>query len=54
MRDCKTSTGKEVRIITKTDLISKEKLALRLAGIMALAQGFVWDEIIRYGYDSEY
>lgn len=33
-------------VITKTDLISKEKLALRLTGIMALAQGFVWDEII--------
>ena len=33
-------------VITKTDLISKEKLALRLTGIMALAQGFIWDEII--------
>jgi GTP-binding protein Era len=38
--------AKKFAVITKTDLISKEKLALRLAGIMALAQGFVWDEII--------
>ena len=33
-------------VITKTDLLSKEKLALRLTGIMELAQGFTWDEII--------
>ena len=33
-------------LVTKTDLISKEKLALRLAGVMELAQGFTWDEII--------
>ena len=38
--------AKKFAVITKTDLISKEKLALRLAGIMALAQGFIWDEII--------
>ena len=38
--------AKKFAVITKTDLISKEKLALRLAGIMALAQGFVWYEII--------
>ena len=38
--------AKKFAVITKTDLISKEKLALRLAGIMALAQGFAWDEII--------
>ena len=38
--------AKKFAVVTKTDLISKEKLALRLAGIMALAQGFVWDEII--------
>lgn len=38
--------AKKFAVITKTDLISKEKLALRLAGIMALAQGFVWDEVI--------
>ena len=28
------------------DLISKEKLALRLAGINDLAKGFTWDEIV--------
>ena len=33
-------------VITKTDLLSKEKLALRLTGLMELAQGFTWDEII--------
>jgi len=38
--------AKKFAVVTKTDLISREKLALRLAGIMALAQGFVWDEII--------
>lgn len=38
--------AKKFAVITKTDLISKEKLALRLAGIMDLAHGFVWDEII--------
>ncbi|MSY49406.1 MAG: GTPase Era, partial [Actinobacteria bacterium] len=38
--------AKKFAVVTKTDLISKEKLALRLAGIMALAQGFAWDEII--------
>jgi len=38
--------AKKFAVITKTDLLSKEKLALRLTGIMDLAQGFVWDEII--------
>ena len=38
--------AKKFAVITKTDLLSKEKLALRLTGIMELAQGFVWDEII--------
>lgn len=38
--------AKKFAVVTKTDLISKEKLALRLAGIMALGQGFLWDEII--------
>ena len=28
------------------DLIAKEKLAVRLLGIMEIAEGFVWDEII--------
>jgi len=38
--------AKKFEVITKTDLLSKEKLALRLSGIMELAQGFTWDEII--------
>jgi GTP-binding protein Era len=38
--------AKKFAVITKTDLLSKEKLALRLTGIMELAQGFTWDEII--------
>ncbi len=38
--------AKKFAVITKTDLLSKEKLALRLTGIMELAQGFMWDEII--------
>jgi GTP-binding protein Era len=38
--------AKKFAVITKTDLLLKEKLALRLTGIMELAQGFTWDEII--------
>ena len=38
--------AKKFAVITKTDLLSKEKLALRLTGILELAQGFTWDEII--------
>ena len=38
--------AKKFAVITKTDLLSKEKLALRLTGITELAQGFTWDEII--------
>lgn len=38
--------AKKFALVTKTDLISKEKLALRLAGISALAKGFTWDEIV--------
>ncbi len=38
--------AKKFAVITKTDLLSKEKLALRLTGIMELAEGFTWDEII--------
>ena len=38
--------AKKFAVITKTDLLSKEKLALRLTGIMELDQGFTWDEII--------
>lgn len=42
----KHSKAKKYAVITKTDLISKEKLAARLLGIMELAKGFTWDEII--------
>jgi GTPase len=42
----KHSKAKKIAVITKTDLISKEKLAARLLGIMELAKGFTWDEII--------
>lgn len=42
----KHSKAKKFAIITKTDLISKEKLAARLLGIMDIAKGFTWDEII--------
>ena len=42
----KHSKAKKFAVITKTDLISKEKLAARLLGIMELAKGFTWDEII--------
>ena len=42
----KHSKAKKFAVITKTDLISKEKLAVRLLGIMELAKGFTWDEII--------
>jgi GTP-binding protein Era len=38
--------AKKFAVVTKTDLISKEKLAARLLGIMEIAQGFTWDEII--------
>ncbi len=42
----KHSKAKKFAVITKTDLISKEKLAARLLGIMEFAKGFTWDEII--------
>ena len=42
----KHSKAQKFAVITKTDLISKEKLAARLLGIMELAKGFTWDEII--------
>ena len=42
----KHSKAKKFAVITKTDLISKEKLAARLLGIMELAKGFTWDEVI--------
>jgi len=42
----KHGKAKKFAVITKTDLISKEKLAARLLGIMEIAKGFTWDEII--------
>ncbi|CAB4625012.1 unannotated protein [freshwater metagenome] len=42
----KHRNAKKFAVITKTDLISKEKLAARLLGIMEIAKGFTWDEII--------
>ena len=42
----KHGKAKKFAVITKTDLISREKLAARLLGIMELAKGFTWDEII--------
>jgi GTP-binding protein Era len=42
----KHSKAKKFAVVTKTDLISKEKLAARLLGIMDIAKGFTWDEII--------
>jgi GTP-binding protein Era len=42
----KHSKAKKFAVMTKTDLISKEKLVARLLGIMELAKGFTWDEII--------
>ena len=38
--------SKKIAVITKTDLVSKNSLAAKLAGIVALAQGFTWDEIV--------
>lgn len=38
--------AKKFALVTKTDLISKEKLALRLVGVNDLAKGFSWNEII--------
>jgi len=38
--------AKKFALLTKTDLVSKSELAVRLSGIVALATNFVWDEII--------
>lgn len=38
--------SKKIAVITKTDLVSKNALAAKLAGIVALAKDFSWDEII--------
>jgi len=42
----KHGKAKKFAVITKTDLISREKLAARLLGVMELAKGFTWGEII--------
>lgn len=38
--------AKKFALITKTDLVAKKNIATRLLGISAIAQGFVWDEIV--------
>jgi GTP-binding protein Era len=38
--------AKKFALVTKTDLVSKQNLALRLLGINELAVGFIWDEIV--------
>lgn len=38
--------AKKFAVITKTDSVSKNALAGKLAGIVALAEDFVWDEIV--------
>lgn len=38
--------AKKFAVVTKTDLVKKSDLAVRLAGIMGLAKDFTWDEII--------
>ena len=38
--------AKKIAVITKTDLVSKADLAVRLTGIVGLAKEFSWDEII--------
>lgn len=42
----KSTKAKKFALVTKTDTVSKEKLAERLLSINDLAQGFSWDEII--------
>lgn len=38
--------AKKFALVTKTDLVAKKNIATRLLGISAVAQGFVWDEIV--------
>jgi len=38
--------ARKFALVTKTDLVSKQNLALRLLGINELAVGFTWDEIV--------
>jgi GTP-binding protein Era len=42
----KFTKAKKFALVTKTDTVSKEKLAERLLSVNELAQGFSWDEII--------
>jgi len=42
----KSPKAKKFALVTKTDTVSKEKLAERLLSINDLAQSFSWDEII--------
>jgi GTP-binding protein Era len=42
----KFTEAKKFALVTKTDTVSKEKLAERLLSVNELAQGFSWDEII--------
>lgn len=42
----KYSKAKKFAVITKTDSVSKNALAGKLAGIVALAKDFMWDEIV--------
>ena len=42
----KSTKAKKFALVTKTDTVSKEKLAERLLSINDLAQSFSWDEII--------
>ncbi len=38
--------SKKIAVITKTDLVSKNALAAKLAGIVGLAKDFAWHEIV--------
>lgn len=38
--------SKKIAVVTKTDLVSKNALAGKLAGIVALAKDFTWNEIV--------
>jgi GTP-binding protein Era len=38
--------SKKIAVITKTDLVSKNALAAKLAGIVAMAKDFSWHEIV--------
>ena len=42
----KHTKSKKIAVITKTDVVSKNALAAKLAGIVALAKDFSWHEIV--------